>query len=464
MHPHMVTSYIYCFFCGVLGFDSVSRSRSRSHPLRPASPTIFHTELCHTFSFARNFVTHSLSHTIFVTHSVSRATLSHTLFQYLCHTPSFTHNFVTHHLSHTTLSHTLFLTQLCHTLFQTQLCHTLSFTHNFFTHSLYLSFTHHLCHTLSFTHYLCHTRHPPSICVVGVALGDIYLHFAWQAWHLATSALTLCGRRRLGDIHHRFAWQAWLLWWAGPGGALGRGLGAVVARWRRVAGVALGDMHLRFAWQASHLRHWWRAWARLARRWSREDAAAHDVADGERMGRHLQPAATDRFSLGGSILLAQERYGWWSDGLRRVACNAVFAVDSTVLLRAHHLSHNFVTHSLSHTIFVTHSVSRTTLSHTLFHTLSLSRTIFHTQLCHTQLCHKPSFTHNFVAHSLSHTTLSHTIFHTQLCHTPSFTHDFITHNSSHTTLHTQFFNFLILHRLLCFSFLSCPASTFVAHY
>jgi len=27
----------------------------------------------------------------------------------------------------------------------------------------------------------------PAVCVAGMALGDIDLHFAWQAWHLATS-------------------------------------------------------------------------------------------------------------------------------------------------------------------------------------------------------------------------------------------------------------------------------------
>ena len=38
-------------------------------------------------------------------------------------------------------------------------------------------------------------RHQPSLCVAGVALGDIDLHSAWQAWHFATSTVTLCGRR-----------------------------------------------------------------------------------------------------------------------------------------------------------------------------------------------------------------------------------------------------------------------------
>ena len=34
-----------------------------------------------------------------------------------------------------------------------------------------------------------------SVCVPGVALGDIGFRFAWQAWHLLTSILTLRGRR-----------------------------------------------------------------------------------------------------------------------------------------------------------------------------------------------------------------------------------------------------------------------------
>eukprot|EP00435_Cladocopium_sp_Y103_P001782 s3904_g1.t1 len=80
-------------------------------------------------------------------------------------------------------------------------------------------------------------RHRPSLSVSGVALGDIDLHFLCQAWHLATWTFTLCGRRgtygtqlalvtrlvpagtaslcvagvALGDIDLHFAWQAWHL-------------------------------------------------------------------------------------------------------------------------------------------------------------------------------------------------------------------------------------------------------------
>ena len=97
---------------------------------------------------------------------------------------------------------------------------------------------------------------------------DIYLHFAWQAWHLVTSTATLCGRRGtwrhrssfcvagvvLGDIHLHFAWQAWHLWhWAGFGGALGFRCDAGRRGSFGVAGVALGDIYLHFAWQAWYL-------------------------------------------------------------------------------------------------------------------------------------------------------------------------------------------------------------------
>jgi len=101
--------------------------------------------------------------------------------------------------------------------------------------------------------------------VAGVALGDIYRHFAWQAWHLATSIVTLRGRWRhppslcvagvaFGDIDCHLAWQAWHLWhWAGFGGALGSRCAARRRGSFGVAGVSLGDIHRHFAWQAWHL-------------------------------------------------------------------------------------------------------------------------------------------------------------------------------------------------------------------
>jgi len=74
---------------------------------------------------------------------------------------------------------------------------------------------------------LCLARLSPRLLVADVALGDIDLHFPWQAWHL---------------------WH-----WTGSGGALGSPFGAVVAAAVGMAGVALGDIHLHFAWQACGL-------------------------------------------------------------------------------------------------------------------------------------------------------------------------------------------------------------------
>ena len=84
-------------------------------------------------------------------------------------------------------------------------------------------------------------RHPPSLCVAGVALGD--RRGTWRhppSFHVAGVALTALGG----------------LWWR-----TGFSADAVDAAALCVAGVALGDIHLHFAWQAWHLRHFaWQAW------------------------------------------------------------------------------------------------------------------------------------------------------------------------------------------------------------
>jgi len=120
------------------------------------------------------------------------------------------------------------------------------------------------------------------VCVASVALGDICLHFTWQAWHLATWTLTLSvagvtntasggalGSQWTPRSPRLFAWQAWHwatsaitlrgrcdnygIWWRSwfP-------VDAAVAAPVCVASVALGDICLQFAWQAWHLA--WQAW------------------------------------------------------------------------------------------------------------------------------------------------------------------------------------------------------------
>ena len=272
-----------------------------SHSHNSLSHTIFHTQLCHTPSFTHNSDTQSCTHN-FVTHHLSQLLVT----RHLSHTHT-QHNFVTN-----TVSHTIFHTQLCaadvalgdldlhfawqalrlrhwvgsggalgragspgaprhfawqawhlvtstivslsHTIFHTQLCH-----------------THHLSQT-AFRGTLRGRRGTwrrwLAFCVAGVALGGIHLRFAWQGV-------------ALGDIHLGFAWQAWHVGhWAGSGGALERAgslwapshfawqawhlvTSTFVFRGRRgtwwhppsfcVAGVALGDIHLHFAWQTWHL-------------------------------------------------------------------------------------------------------------------------------------------------------------------------------------------------------------------
>ena len=67
--------------------------------------------------------------------------------------------------------------------------------------------------------------------MAGVALGDIYLRFTWQAWHKLTSTLVSRGRRGThGTTLHPPSFH--------------------------VAGVAQTRIHLGFAWQASHSWHW----------------------------------------------------------------------------------------------------------------------------------------------------------------------------------------------------------------
>ena len=143
-----------------------------------------------------------------------------------------------------------------------------SFTH----HLSHTIFVNHLCQPPSFTHHRGTLRgrrgtwwHPPSFCVVGVALGDSHLRFAWQAWHLATSSFVSRSRRTWRHPPSFCVAGVALMALRGALGRLGRRWRRGILRrrrgsWRRppsfcVVGVALVDIHLRFAWQAWHLWH-----------------------------------------------------------------------------------------------------------------------------------------------------------------------------------------------------------------
>ena len=149
-------------------------------------------------------------------------------------------------------------------------------------------------------------RGTAALCVAGVALGDIHLHFAWQAWRLAICTQHSRGRRgaydtglaaRLGAVgrcgaiwrHGRSICMAGvaLMHRAGSGGALGRR--RRWSLWRRgtVAGVALGNMDVAFAWQAQALVARWGAVGRPWRRGTfhnRQGAWRHPPVAGVALG------------------------------------------------------------------------------------------------------------------------------------------------------------------------------------
>ena len=239
--------------------------------LPPSSSSASARLLTHNLS-THNLCTHNL-----LTHNLS-TTCSHTQ---LVHT----HNLFTHAKtsSHTTCSHTT--CPHTHNLSTHDLLTHNLLTHNFLTHNL---LTHNLLtHNLS-----THDLPTHNLSTHDLFTHDLLTHTTcpWQARRLVTSTFTLRGRRgawrhglslcvagmALGDIDLHFVWQAWCLWhWAGSGGALGRRgrcgcLRGMRGTWRHrpsfcVASVALGDIDLHFAWQAWHLATLprlfaWQAW------------------------------------------------------------------------------------------------------------------------------------------------------------------------------------------------------------
>ena len=163
---------------------------------RTLSYTIFQHKLCH------NFVTHTrtLSHTTDSHKQVcqtpsfrtkARTTLSHTVF----HTPSFTRNFVTHHLC-------VVVGWVWWRAWEPVGCPlrhgTLRGRRGTWRHPLAFCVAGAALMALGWVWWRLVAWGAAALCVVGVALGNIHPHFAWQAWHLATSTCTLRGRRSTG--------------------------------------------------------------------------------------------------------------------------------------------------------------------------------------------------------------------------------------------------------------------------
>ena len=301
-----------------------------------------------------------------------------------------------------------------------------------------------------------------ALCVAGVAHGDIYLRFAWQAWYSVTSTFVFRGRRgtygtgwrawvgfsrwRRGTLRH-FAWQAWDL-----------ATSTFVLRGTRgtwphppsfcVASVAL--MALGWLWCGPVL--------------VAGDAAALCVA-GVALGDIHRRFTWQVWHLETSTFVLRGRRGTIFDtpAFTHHLSHTIF---HTQLCHppsfTHHLSHTPLCHPTSLTYHLSHTISHPTLSPTIFHAPSFTHRFVTHHLWHT-IFHTPSFTHNFVTlnfvtHHLSHTTLSATIFdtpsftHTQLCHThtifdtPSFTHHLCnTPSFTHHPSHTFTPNFVKHH-------------------
>ena len=333
------------------------------------------------------------------------------------------------------------------------------------------------------------TLHPLSFHVAGVAQTRIYLRFPW---HRLASTFVFRGRRGT----HGIGWRAWV--------CFGRAWRRAILRGRRgttlhppsfhVAGVAQTRIHLGFAWQAWHSWHWvarlgvvwarvtprhfaWQAWHNLTstfvsrgRRGTNSHLPSFSVAGVALMACVAQSHTHLRFTWQAwhnptsTFVLRGRRGTWWHPPS---FCVAGMALGDIQLFLSHTIfvTHDFVTHHLSHIIFDTpswtHHLSHHFVTHHLWHTVTdhFSHTIFHTPLYLTPSFTTPSFTHHFVTHHLLHTvtnhlshiishhtifhtpTLSHTIFHTTLSRTNFVTHhlshtNFVSHHLSHTIFHT----------------------------
>ena len=168
-----------------------------------------------------------------------------------------------------------------------------------------------------------------AVGVAGVALGDIELHFAWQAWYLATSTYILRGRR--GTYRTGLAPVARLGWVVAVVAVAvcvaGVALGDIDRHFAIlcVPGVVLGDMDVYSAWQAWHLSCWAGSGGALGlglAPWSPPPLpwqAWHLVTSSFTLrGRRGTWRHRRAFCVAGVALIAVARLGWvWRRGRRR---------------------------------------------------------------------------------------------------------------------------------------------------
>ena len=186
---------------------------------------------------------------------------------------------------------------------------------------------------------------PRNFCVAGVALGDIHLHFAWQAWHLVTFTFILRGRRGTS-------------WHFGTRNSCAHRL-----------------CHTTLSHSIFHI-----------------PSFAHSFVTHHLCHTPSLPIFVTNY-LSHTIFVTHHVS-------HTTLSHTIFP--HTIFV-THHLSHTTLSHTLSHTTlshhnFVTHHLSHTSFTHTfvtqLSHTPSLSHTIIHKPLCHTPSF--PIFVTNFL--------------------------------------------------------------------
>ena len=214
--------------------------------LTHAHTQLVHTQLAHTqlvltqlalSHLAHTQLTHTqLAHTQLVLTQLapcSHTTCPHTTYNLLTHNLS-THNLSSHNLpSHILLTHNL----LTHNLLTHNLSsHNLLLAHTQLVLTQLTTCSHTTCPHTTCSHTTCsHTTYSHTTCSHTTCPHTTCHPTTWQAWHLVTYTFTLRGRRgtygtgralvaqrvpvgaaasrvagvALGDIHLRFAWQAW---------------------------------------------------------------------------------------------------------------------------------------------------------------------------------------------------------------------------------------------------------------
>ena len=255
--------------------------------LRPPPPRtqLAHTQLAHTQLTHTQLAHTQLTHTQIVHIQLAHIQLAHIQLAHiqLAHI-QLTHTQLAHtQLVHTQLVHTH--TTCSHPTCSHPTCSHPTCSHPTCSHTTcpHTRLVHtQLAHTQLVSTQLSHTTYSHATLAglaAGVALVELGwlcwrswvpgplspLLFVWQAWRLATLTFTLRGRRgtwrhrpslcvagvALGDIDVHSAWQVHLCHWAGSGRALGSQLMPWTPRlfvWH----VALGDVEVHSAWQAWH--------------------------------------------------------------------------------------------------------------------------------------------------------------------------------------------------------------------